>query len=380
MRIDLPAGEYIKGIAINEDHLEVDFQKKKKVALLFISLNDIYWPYLTQVVRDCKQNFLPQHNVDYFVWTDYSTEEKNKKLQQIDKIFNDFVAASVEGKQEHANTLLAVFASTMRLYEVFYPTQVSDISKELKALGMEFKRTGDKFWIESVRQLTEQDVAIFYETLKRLLLMAYTALEKELQGTTISEAAAIEWPAPTLMRYHLFLNQEEKLKDYDYIFYMDADMRVVAKISDEILGDGLTAALHPMFQVRKQVKYPLETNPLSTAYIKVPEFYFAGGFQGGTSESFIKAMNVMKDNIDKDFNNNYTARWNDESHWNRYLFENTPSVILDASYIYPDSLIKEYYEPIVWGKKLEPKIMTLTKPFSLSSQGAKEINDVLNSV
>ena len=80
----------------------------------------------------------------------------------------------------------------------------------------------------------------------------------------------------------------------------------------------------------------------------------------------------MKKNIDMDFNNNYIAIWNDESHWNRYLFDHEPAVVLSPSYICPDSLIDEYYVKI-WGKKYEPKIITLTKPFSLSSQGAQEI-------
>src|SRR5258708_32142943 len=41
-------------------------------------------------------------------------------------------------------------------------------------------------------------------------------------ATTFPIAPAI-WPLPTLMRYNLFLQQEETLKEYDYIFYMDAD-------------------------------------------------------------------------------------------------------------------------------------------------------------
>lgn len=390
MRIDLPKGEYIKGIEINGDSLEVNFAKKKKVALLFISLNDIYWPYLTQVLKDCRQNFLPQHNVDYFVWTDYSEEAKAKKLGQVDDIYEKFVSASPEGKQEHINALLSTFASTMRLYEVFYPQQVLAIAGELKKQGMEFKRNGDKFWIEATRPLNEQDIAIFYETLKRLLLLGYGDLEKALEGTTISETAAIEWPAPTLMRYHLFLNQEEKLKEYDYIYYMDADMRVVAKISDEIMGDGLTAALHPMYSFRKEYIPPYEPNPDSSAYIKRPgkvvvengkkrfmPYYYAGGFQGGVAADFIAAMQTMKAAIDKDYNSNYVAVWNDESHWNRYLFDHEPCIVLSPSYIYPDSLIKEYYIPL-WGRDYEPKIITLTKPFSLSSEGAAAIQEMIN--
>lgn len=196
---------------------------------------------------------------------------------------------------------------------------------------------------------------------------------------TVFETESAQWPLPTLMRYSLFLQQEEKLREYDYIFYCDVDMLFVGVVGDEILGNGITAALHPMYDVRQAVKYPLETNPLSTAYIKVPEFYFAGGFQGGKTDEFIKAMRICKRAVDEDFTNNYMARWNDESHWNKYLFDNPPSVILDAGYIYPDSLIKEYYKPIVWGEDKTPKLMTLTKKFSTSKEGGEAVRKMIDS-
>lgn len=273
---------------MNDDCIDVQFETKKKVALLFVSLNQNYWSYFKQVMEDCKNNFLPQHNVDYFVWSDMP--------------------------------------------------------------------------------------------------------EGEIKGATVIPTDAIEWPAPTLMRYHLFLNQEEKLKEYDYIFYLDADMRVVQKISDEILGEGLTAAEHPMYALRKEYIPPYEPNEQSAAYIKRPgrvidengkprfkPYYIAGGFQGGKAKDFIEAMRGMKKSIDHDFDKlNYTAIWNDESHWNKYVFDNYtgPLIVLGPEYIYPDSLIKEYYEPL-WGKKYEPKIITLTKPFSLSKEGGKALNEIL---
>lgn len=286
MRVKLPKDKYIKKIEVSENEIIIDFQKKKKVALLFINLNANYWPYFQQVVEDCKVNFLPHHNVDYFVWSDMP-EVKDPKI-------------------------------------TVFPTE------------------------------------------------------------------PIEWPHPTLMRYHLFLQQEEILTKYDHIFYLDADMRVVQKISDEIITDGLLAAEHPMYSLRPQYVPPYEPNKDSTAYIPRPgkiidqegkkrfkPLYYAGGFQGGTSKAFIKAMKVMKENIDTDFNNNYTAIWNDESHWNKYLFDYKGELtVLSPSYVYPDSLIKEYYEPI-WGKSYEPKIVTLTKPFSLSKEGGNELSKFL---
>lgn len=201
-------------------------------------------------------------------------------------------------------------------------------------------------------------------------------------------AEPIEWPMPTLMRYHLFLQQEEYIKEFDYLFYIDVDMRITDWIGEEILGDGLTAAQHPMYALRDSYNAPYEANQASTAYIKIPgkeieingkksfkPLYYAGGFQGGKTEDFIVAMKYMRKNIDEDFNINYVARWNDESHWNRCLYEIPPSVVLSPSYIYPDSLIAEYYVRL-WGCNYSPKIMTLTKPFTVTKEGGEAVRQM----
>jgi hypothetical protein len=386
MKIPLPEGEYFKKIEVGNEGLEIEFAKRKKVALLFISLNDRYWPYLAQVIQDCRQNFLPQHQVDYFAWTDYTEESKKTQLDSTDLLLKKSVDAAPENKQTALNELLNAFATTVRLYEVFFPQKMAAVITELQNAGLHFKREGNRFWVEAVKELDIRDITLFANALKTIFQFGQASMDAALKDVTITETAPIEWPAPTLMRYHLFLQQQEKLKDYDYVFYMDADMRVVSKISDEILGTGITAAEHPMYSLRKEYIPPYEPNPQSTAYIHRPgkvvdengkprfkPYYYAGGFQGGPSKMFIEAMEVMKANIDKDFNNNYVAVWNDESHWNKYLSENTPDIVLSPAYIYPDSLIKEYYEK-VWGRSYEPKIITLTKPFSLSAQGADEIN------
>lgn len=387
MKVKIPKGEYVKQVQVDDRGIHIDFAKRKKIALVFICLNDHYWPYLSQVLKDCRQQFLRQHQVDYFVWTDYNKDSKKNMLASLEKLLVEWKEATVDQKQMRMNAILSVFAQLVRLYEVFFPKQIQEAVAELQRQGMLFKRDGSKFWVESTRILTEGDIMLFYTVAENILNMSFADLDATLQGVHLIDTESVPWPSPTLMRYHLFLNQEEHLKRYDYIFYMDADMRVVGAIGDEILGEGLTAAEHPMYSLRKEYIPPYEPNKESTAYISRPgavvvdehgkprfkPYYYAGGFQGGTTQSFIESMQTMKQNIDKDFNNNYIAIWNDESHWNKYLFEHQPSIVLSPAYIYPDSLIKEYYEPI-WGQSYEPKIITLTKPFSLSSQGAQEIN------
>ena len=213
--------------------------------------------------------------------------------------------------------------------------------------------------------------------------------ESEVPNCTVFHTEPEVWPYPTLMRYHLFLAQEEKLKEYDYIFYLDADMRMIAPVGEEVLGEGLTMAEHPMYSLARKFIPPYEPNFESEAYIQrlgivindasgkwFKPLYAAGGFQGGKADVFIEAMKKMRGAIDKDMMKNYIAIWNDESHWNKYLFdyfmiEKKPLLVLSPSYIFPDSLIKEYYEGI-WGTVYSPKIITLTKPFTLKKMNNDE--------
>ena len=210
-------------------------------------------------------------------------------------------------------------------------------------------------------------------------------------GIHVHPTEPAQWPLPTLLRYNLFLHQEEKLKDYDYLFYIDVDMLIVDWIkAEDICGDGLTAAEHPGYRLRQNLYPPYEPNPESTAYIpmsgKVVEengqkrfqpYYYAGGFQGGRTKDWLDACHVMKKRIELDFNRNYVARWNDESHWGRFLYENPPAIVLDPSYIYPDSLIAEYYVKQVWGRNFSPKIITITKKFTVSKEGGAAVSKML---
>lgn len=193
---------------------------------------------------------------------------------------------------------------------------------------------------------------------------------------------SIQWPYPTLMRYHLFLQQEEYLKQFDYLFYLDLDMRLVNTVGDEILPrEGLMAAQHPMYALDRKFVPPYEPNETSASFIPRPgrviddngrprfePLYFAGGFQGGKTEPFVKAMKGAMDLIEQDLKQSYIPIWNDESAWNRYLFDNPPEVVLNPSYVYPDSMIEPYYKKI-WGRDYLPRIITITKPFTMSKEG-----------
>ena len=332
VKVSLPKNKYYSKIEVNDDGLALELKKKKKVALLLIGLNTHYWPYLKQIIEDARQHFLPQHNVDYFVWTDIPESDKDleKKLST-------------------------------------HPTE-----EQIGQLR-EFAKDSDE--LIQIQKL-----------ISREKLMDVVTFMREKKDIVITETDPLEHRFCTLMRYHLFLGKEKELKNYEYLFYVDVDMRMVSKISDEVLGQGLTCAEHPMYSLAPKYIPPYEPNNKSTAFIPRPgqvvedekgkrfrPLYLAGGFQGGKTKPFIKAMKVMKKRIDKDLDSNYVAIWNDESHWNKYLFDyKGPLTVLSPAYIYPDSLIKEYYEPL-WGRSYEPKIITITKPFMLSKAAGLEL-------
>ena len=238
--------------------------------------------------------------------------------------------------------------------------------------------------------VSEESVEILVDPVRKVdLVNQVQALVDMKKRVKVFPAEPIEWPMPTLMRYHLFLQQEEYLQKFDYVFYIDVDMRITDWIGEEILGNGLTAAQHPMYALRRNYQPPYEPNPDSSAYIPRPgrlvdqegkrmfeQLYYAGGFQGGKTADWIKAMKEMRKSVDEDFSRNYVAIWNDETHWNKYLFGTPPAVVLSPSYIYPDSLLDKYYVPL-WGRNYSPKIMTLTKSFTTSKEGGDAVSKML---
>jgi histo-blood group ABO system transferase len=162
------------------------------------------------------------------------------------------------------------------------------------------------------------------------------------------------WPGPTLARYETFFKHKDILSQMDYLFYCDADMRFVAEVGDEILpepdSNGLVGTEHPGFFGGRRGTY--ETRPESTSYVAPEEgkIYYAGGFNGGTSEAFLKMSEVLSDNINKDLDKGITPIWHDESAVNRYFIDNPPKT-LNPSYCYPEN----------WNIPFEKKLLALDK-------------------
>ncbi len=166
------------------------------------------------------------------------------------------------------------------------------------------------------------------------------------------EQKRLGWPYDTMMRFKVYQEWADLFADCDYLFACDADMLFVDTVADEILADRV-GTLHPGFCLSHQRHDDYEKNEASCAYIPEGQgsHYFAGGFYGGSKKEFLKLIATCNAQIEQDLNNGITAVWHDESHLNRYFFDNPPSTILSPSYCFPE----------FWDLPFTPKLMALCK-------------------
>lgn len=167
------------------------------------------------------------------------------------------------------------------------------------------------------------------------------------------------WPMPTLKRYNYFIKEKQFISSFDYCYYFDVDMGIDSKVGDEVLGD-LVATMHPYQSFYPKEQRTYDRNPKSLAYVpfgQEGEYYYAGGFNGGSTKRFLEMSEVIADRVNKDLENNVIALWHDESHMNRYLIDNPPSLSLTPSYCFAEEFYNADYP-------YEPKIIALKKNHS----------------
>lgn len=169
--------------------------------------------------------------------------------------------------------------------------------------------------------------------------------------------AHLGFPHGTLIRFDLFLEIEEPLRKFDYIYFFNSNMHFVAPVGSEIIpvnsNPGLVGTIHPGYYKSHPIWFPYERNPDSTAFFERKSGryrYFMGGLNGGTSEAFLKLSRECSRNIHFDLENNIIAVYHDESHLNCY-FADKDVLELSPSYGYPEG----------WELPFVPKIIIMNK-------------------
>ncbi len=153
------------------------------------------------------------------------------------------------------------------------------------------------------------------------------------------------FPADSLFRFDMFLEQEKEIATYDYIFFFNANMLFVAPVNWEVIPtekDGfLVAGISPTGYRYKNFPslFPYERNKKSLAYIphKGGNYqYFMGSLNGGRAPEYLQLIKTLSTNIRKDYERGIVAKVHDESHLNCYLRTHKCLGLDTLTYLYPE--------------------------------------------
>ncbi|MEG1508373.1 MAG: family 6 glucosyltransferase [Akkermansia sp.] len=179
------------------------------------------------------------------------------------------------------------------------------------------------------------------------------------------------WPYDTLCRFETFLKAEEQLKEYDYIYYINANMIFTAPIGKEIFPtqeQRWTVLLHPGFYKCSRKTFTYDENPQSCAYIPSDEgeYYFMGAFNGGIGKDYLELIRILDARTKEDLAKGIIALYHDESHLNRFMLDKSP-LMLSPEYGFPEVIFnEEHLSP------LQKSIKMLIKEKGLPKYGGKE--------
>ncbi len=150
----------------------------------------------------------------------------------------------------------------------------------------------------------------------------------------------LQWPYPTLLRFQFFKNIEDQLKKFDYVYFFNANCRILKDITaQDILplnGEAIVVTQHPGFWDKSNTEFTYERNPGSAAFVPVGKgnIYVAGGLNGGQADKYLSFINTCFNNVQADLEKGIIAVWHDESYLNEYILDKRVKV-LHPGYLYP---------------------------------------------
>ncbi|XP_066466670.1 histo-blood group ABO system transferase [Tiliqua scincoides] len=152
----------------------------------------------------------------------------------------------------------------------------------------------------------------------------------------------LRWQDISMRRMETIRNfsQQQFIHEVEYLVCVDVDMIFRHPVGVEILSE-LFGTLHPAFYFAERDIFTYERRPDSQAYIPPEEgdFYYAGGFFGGTVAEVCKLTEMCHKAIMMDKEKNLEAVWHDESHLNKYFLYHKPTKILSPEYLWDDNII-----------------------------------------
>tara|TARA_B100001142_G_scaffold136269_1_gene137703 strand:- start:11874 stop:12590 length:717 start_codon:yes stop_codon:yes gene_type:complete len=156
----------------------------------------------------------------------------------------------------------------------------------------------------------------------------------------------LPWPYITLKRWNTILKASTPLEQFDYVLFLDADMRIVSEVSEEDLftNKKFIGVHHPCHALgmHPHTQFPgaFETNPQSLASITEEDdvsTYWQGCLWGGRVPYVIDMIRELDRRTMNDLDRDVIAVWHDESQMNKFFIENKEDVhTLGPQYAYPE--------------------------------------------
>lgn len=157
----------------------------------------------------------------------------------------------------------------------------------------------------------------------------------------------LQWQDVSMGRMDMIRNSSEHrfIHEVDYLVCVDVDMTFKHHVGVEILSERF-GTFHPGYFTVERDRFPYERQPDSQAYIPEGQgdFYYAGGFFGGTVAEVQKLTAKCHRSIMLDKEKNLEAVWHDESHLNKYFLYHKPTKVLSPEYLF-DNRIRTVYVP-----------------------------------
>lgn len=123
----------------------------------------------------------------------------------------------------------------------------------------------------------------------------------------------------------------------DFVFCLDVDSKFRGHWGAESLEDTV-AVVHPGYYWSPRSEFPFERRPVSRAFMAPSDgdFYYCGGAFGGSVPAVLDLTRTCSENYKADEREGVEAAWQEESHLNRYFWENKPRKVLSPEYLWQD--------------------------------------------
>ena len=164
------------------------------------------------------------------------------------------------------------------------------------------------------------------------------------------------WPGNTLFRFHMFCSIKERLADFEYLFFLNANTVCKQVITEEEflpIEQEFLVVQHPGYYNCSTWKLPYERRKISRAYIAYGKGkdYVYGAVNGGKTAAYLRMAQKLDRDIRCDHEKGIIAKWHDESHLNHYMWAHGSYKLLSPAYAYPEN----------YSLPFEMKIMTIDK-------------------